>query len=100
MFAMILIAPIMAMLIQMAVSRSREFLADQHGAKLVGGGHDLANALKKLESFKHQMPPMQPSPTQEATAHLMFANPFTMRGLAGLFSTHPSTEARVKRLMR
>lgn len=100
MFAMILIAPIMAVLIQMAVSRSREFLADQHGAKLVGGGEDLANALKKLESFKHHMPPMQPTPRQEATAHLMFTNPFTMQGLAGLFSTHPSTEARVKRLTR
>jgi heat shock protein HtpX len=98
--AMLIIAPIAAMLIQMSVSRSREFLADQHGKKLVGSGEDLANALRKLENFKHQVPPIHPRPTQEATAHLMFANPFTMTGLAGLFSTHPSTEQRVKRLMR
>jgi heat shock protein HtpX len=96
--AMIILAPIAAMLIQMAVSRSREFLADQHGAKLVGSGKDLASALRKLENFKHNAPPIQPSPTQEASAHLMFANMFSARGLAGLFSTHPSTEQRVARL--
>jgi heat shock protein HtpX len=96
--AMIIIAPIAAMLIQMAVSRSREFLADQHGKKLVGSGEDLANALRKLENFKHKVGPIQPSPTQEATAHLMFTNPFSMSGLASLFSTHPSTDQRVKRL--
>jgi heat shock protein HtpX len=98
--AMIIIAPIAAMLIQMAVSRSREFLADQHGAKLVGSGRDLASALQKLESFKQRTPPLHPTPTQEATAHLMFTNPFAMRGLAGLFSTHPSTEQRVRRLTK
>jgi len=96
--AMMILAPLAAMLIQMAVSRSREYLADQHGAKLVGSGKDLASALRKLESFKQQIPPQQPSPTQQAGAHLMFANMFTMQGLAGMFSTHPSTEQRVKRL--
>jgi heat shock protein HtpX len=97
-FAMIILAPIAAMLVQMAVSRSREFLADQHGAGLVGGGRDLANALQKLEDFKMSVPPIQPSPTQQSQAHLMFANMFSARGLAGLFSTHPSTQARVARL--
>lgn len=97
-FAMFLLAPIAAMLIQMAVSRSREFLADQHGAGLVGNGRDLANALQKLENFKHSVPPIQPSPAEQSQAHLMFTNMFSMQGLAGLFSTHPSTKARVERL--
>lgn len=98
--AMIILAPIAAMLIQMAVSRSRELLADQHGAKLVGSGKDLASALQKLEDFKGQVRPIQASPTDQATAHLMFANMFSMRGLGGLFSTHPSTEKRISRLNR
>jgi len=96
--AMLILAPFAAMLIQMAVSRSREFLADQHGAKLVGSGKDLASALQKLESFKQHVPPIEASPAQQSQAHLMFANMFTAKGLAGLFSTHPSTEARVARL--
>lgn len=96
--AMIILAPIAAMMIQMAVSRSREFLADQHGAHLVGSGKDLASALQKLENFKHSVPPVQPSPSEQASAHLMFANMFSMQGLAGLFSTHPSTAARVAKL--
>lgn len=98
--AMIILAPLAASLIQLAVSRSREYLADQHGAKLVGSGKDLASALSKLENFKQSTPPQQPSPTQEATAHLMFANMFSAQGLAGLFSTHPSTKDRIKRLNR
>lgn len=98
--AMIILAPIAAMLIQMAVSRSRELLADQHGAKLVGSGYDLASALQKLESFKRQVPPLQPNPRQQATAHLMFTNMFSARGLGELFSTHPSTAKRVERLQR
>lgn len=98
--AMIILAPIAAMLIQMAVSRSREFLADKHGAKLIGDGKDLASALQKLESFKGHIPPQQPSPNQQATAHLMFANMFSMGGLSGMFSTHPKTKDRVARLER
>ena len=93
-----LLAPIAAMLIQFAVSRSREFLADQHSAELLGEGHDLASALQKLEQWKAEVPPQQPSPSQEATAHLMFANMFSTAGLAALFSTHPSTEQRIARL--
>jgi heat shock protein HtpX len=100
MVAMFLLAPLAAILIQMAISRSREFLADQHGAKLVGNGKDLASALQKLEGFKRAIGPLKPSQAEQSTAHLMFANPFTMSGLAGMFSTHPSTKARVERLSR
>lgn len=98
--AILLLAPIAAMLIQFAVSRSREFLADKHSVELLGDGKDLASALKKLESWKAHAPKLQPSPSQEATAHLMFANMFSMQGLASLFSTHPTTEQRVERLTR
>jgi heat shock protein HtpX len=98
--AMFILAPIAAMLIQMAVSRSRELLADQHGANLIGSGKDLASALKKLEDFKASTPPLQPSPVQQSTAHLMFANMFSARGFAGLFSTHPATEVRVAKLQQ
>lgn len=96
--AMMLLAPIAATLIQLAVSRSREFLADQHGAGLVGSGKDLASALQKLEDFKGHVGPIQPTPAQQSSAHLMFANMFSTGGLAGLFSTHPSTKDRVARL--
>lgn len=96
--AMVILAPLAATLIQMAVSRSREFLADEHGAKLLGTGKDLASALQKLDDFKHQAPAIRATPTQEATAHLMFANMFSMGGFAGLFSTHPSTGDRIARL--
>lgn len=96
--AIMLLAPIAAALIQMAVSRSREFLADQHGAHLVGNGKDLASALQKLENFKASVPPIQASPTDQTAAHLMFTNMFSMQGVAGLFSTHPTTKQRVERL--
>lgn len=96
--AMVILAPLAASLIQMAVSRSREFLADEHGAHLVGGGKDLASALIKLENFKREVPPIRPTPAEEASAHLMFANMFSMGGFASLFSTHPSTADRVARL--
>ena len=95
--AMIL-APFAAMLIQMAVSRSREYGADAYGAKVIGHGRDLASALQKLEDFKPEMANYRPSPAQESTAHLMFINMFNMRGLASLFSTHPRTADRVARL--
>lgn len=96
--AMVFLAPFAAMLIQMAVSRSREFLADEHSAETLNTGRDLASALMKLDGFKKAMPPIQPSPAEQASAHLMFANMFSLGGLASLFSTHPSTEERVARL--
>lgn len=94
----VILAPIAAMLIQMAVSRSREYLADEHSHAVLGTGEPLARALRKLEDWKLSQPPIDASPSQEASAHLMFANMFSMHGLAALFSTHPSTEDRVERL--
>lgn len=98
--AMLILAPFAAMLIQMAVSRSREFGADEHGAHLIGQGGDLASALQKLEDFKPHMARVQPRPNDQATAHLMFTNMFSMQGLSSLFSTHPSTAARIARLQQ
>lgn len=99
--AMLILAPMAAMLIQMAVSRSREFGADDHGKAIMGGdGSALASALKKLESFKPAMKDYQPSPAEQSANHLMFANMFNAHGLTSLFSTHPRTEDRVKRLMK
>jgi len=100
MIAMMLLAPIAASLVQLAVSRSREFLADQHGAQLDGTGRHLAGALQKLEDFKQHVPPIQATPTEQAQAHLMFANMFSAKGMAGLFSTHPSTQDRIARLRK
>jgi heat shock protein HtpX len=91
----ILIAPFAAMLIQMAISRSREFLADEASAELTGNPMALANALRKLEGWKAEVPMQHGSP---ATAHLFIVNPFTAGGLASLFSTHPSTKERIARL--
>jgi heat shock protein HtpX len=91
----ILVAPIAAMLIQMAISRSREFLADEASAELTGNPMALASALRKLEGWKAEVPMRHGSP---ATAHLFIVNPFTARGIASLFSTHPSTKERIARL--
>lgn len=93
-----LLAPIAAMVIQMAISRSREYLADEHSAQVLGNGKGLESALLKLENWKQSAPAIKPTPNQEATASLMFANMFSMQGLSSMFSTHPSTEDRVKRL--
>lgn len=96
--AMMLLAPFAAMIIQMAISRSREYLADEHSQHVLGSGKYLESALAKLEGWKQSAPPLQGSPSQEATNALMFANMFSARGLTSLFSTHPSTEDRIKRL--
>jgi heat shock protein HtpX len=92
--AMIL-APIAAMLIQMAVSRSREYQADASGARLVGYPQGLANALRKLAMAKDRLP----LPANPATAHLFIVNPLSGRSLMNLFSTHPPLEERIARLM-
>jgi heat shock protein HtpX len=92
--AMIL-APVLAMLIQMAISRSREFLADESSARITGDPLGLASALRKIEVISQNTPIQSGSP---ATAHLFIINPFSGGGLARLFSTHPSTEARIQRL--
>jgi len=91
---MAILAPIAAVLIQMGISRSREYMADASGAKFAGSSRGLANALLKLDDFSRRRP-MNASPT---TAHMFIVNPLTGGGLAKLFSTHPPIEERVKRL--
>jgi len=91
---MIVLAPIAAMLIQLAVSRSREYQADASGAHMAGQPWGLAKALEKLE-MASKMAPMQATP---ATAHLFIVNPLTGGGWSSLFSTHPPIAERVARL--
>ena len=93
--AMAIIAPIAAMMIQMAVSRSREYLADATGAEICGNPRMLANALAKLPNAS-QMIPMREA--QPASAHMFIVNPLTGGGLSSLFSTHPPMEERISRL--
>jgi len=97
--AIMIVAPIAAMLIQMAISRTREFGADAGGAEISGDPQALASALRKIEAYAKGLP----MPTAEAhpeTAQMMIINPLSGCGLAGLFSTHPATEARVARLLQ
>jgi heat shock protein HtpX len=91
---MIILAPIAAMLIQMAISRSREFIADEDGAKISGNPLYLAGALKKLE-LKSKQIPME---ANTATAHMFIVSPLRGGGFTKLFSTHPPMEERVARL--
>ncbi|HEX4931761.1 MAG TPA: M48 family metalloprotease, partial [Gemmatimonadaceae bacterium] len=94
--AMIIVAPIAAMLIQFAISRQREFKADAVGAEIAGRPDGLAGALRKLDAYAKRIP-MDVSP---AVAPLAMVNPLAgARGLASMFSTHPSTEERVARLI-
>ncbi|TWJ18076.1 zinc metalloprotease HtpX [Geobacter argillaceus] len=94
MLAMAIIAPLAAMLIQMAISRSREYGADKGGAEISGNPLYLAGALRKLEMANQQIP-MDANP---ATAHMFIVNPLTGNGIMSLFSTHPPIEERVRRL--
>lgn len=91
---MAILAPIAALLIQLAVSRAREYQADASGAKLAGQPRGLANALEKLNTAS-QLMPMEASP---ATAHLFIVNPLTGSSWLTLFSTHPPIEERIARL--
>ena len=95
---MMIVAPIAAMLIQMAVSRSREYLADEGGAKISGDPLALASALRKLHMGAQNIPMQVNSATQNATAHMFIVNPLSGGGLANLFSTHPAMEERIARL--
>ena len=90
-----ILAPIMATLIQLAISRSREYQADKSGADLVGSPHGLASALQKLGQATQRIP-MDANP---ATAHLFIVSPFSGPSLAKLFSTHPPLEERIRRLL-
>jgi len=93
--ATIIFAPLAAMLVQAAISRSREFAADAGGAKIAGTPYGLMDALRKLESSSKQIP-MDANP---ATAHMFIVKPFSGRGLLNMFSTHPPTEQRIQALM-
>jgi heat shock protein HtpX len=95
---MLILAPIAAMLIQMAISRSREFGADSTGAQITQDPMALASALRKIEAYSRGTPPATTNPS---TAHLFISNPFKGgAGVGRLFSTHPSTTERVERLER
>jgi heat shock protein HtpX len=93
----ILIAPISATLIQLGISRTREYAADRTGAEVTGDPEALASALEKLHRGVAYRP-MQPTPAQEAVSALYIVKPFSGDGLSNLFSTHPTMEDRVKRL--
>lgn len=95
MLAGMIIAPIAAMLIQMAISRTREFVADETAARITGQPMSLGGALRKIEQWAQKIPMHQTNP---ATAHLFIVNPLAGGGIAKLFSTHPPTSERVARL--
>ena len=94
--AMMIFAPVAAMLIQMAISRSREFSADAGAARITGNPHALAAALRKIDAIAHR----RPLDANPATAHMFIVKPFSGAGLMSLFSTHPPTEARVQALLQ
>jgi heat shock protein HtpX len=93
--ATIILAPLAAMIIQAAISRSREFAADRGAAQIVGAPHGLADALRKIDAASRQVP-LDANP---ATAHMFIMKPFSGRGMMALFSTHPPTEQRIQRLL-
>ena len=93
--ALAFIAPIVAMLLQMSVSRSREFLADATGARICGKPLALANALRKLQMGANAVPLHEATPS---TAHMFIVNPLTSSSMLKLFSTHPPVEERIARL--
>ena len=93
--ATIILAPIAAMLIQMAISRSREYAADAGGAQITGNPYGLADALRKIDAASKRVP-LDANP---ATAHMFIVKPFSGAGLASLFSSHPPTEDRIRALL-
>ncbi|MED5620487.1 zinc metalloprotease HtpX [Ideonella sp. BN130291] len=93
-----ILAPIAASLIQMAISRAREFEADRGGAEISGDPQALAAALQKIQRYAQGIP-LEAAERNPATAQMMIMNPLSGGGLKGLFSTHPSTEERVERLL-
>ena len=95
--AMLILAPIAAALIRMAISRTREYDADEDGATLTGDPLALASALRKLESGTRARP-LKDSPDLENIAHMMIANPFRGAGMSNLFATHPPMDRRIARL--
>jgi heat shock protein HtpX len=94
----LVLAPIAAVLIQLAISRSREYDADRSGAELSGDPRALADALGKIDRYAQGLP-LETAEEHPATAHLMIINPLSGAGLTGLFSTHPPTAERIHRLL-
>jgi heat shock protein HtpX len=95
MLAMLILAPLAAMLIQMAISRSREFAADAGGAAIAGNPYGLADALRKIDAVSKRVP-LDANP---ATAHMFIMSPFSGGGITSLFSSHPPTEKRIHALL-
>src|SRR3954465_11034145 len=93
--ATIILAPLAALVIQMAISRSREFAADAGGAQITGNPYGLAEALKKIDAVSKRVP-LNANP---ATAHIFIVKPFSGAGIMSLFSSHPPTEARIRALL-
>lgn len=93
--ALLILSPIVAVLIQLAISRSREFMADEGGAQISGQPLALAGALNKLNSASKQIPMRN---AETSTAHMFIVNPFSGKSMMKLFSTHPPVEERIKRL--
>ncbi|WP_319797300.1 zinc metalloprotease HtpX [Nitrobacter sp.] len=97
--AMMILAPLGAMLVQMAISRTREYAADEMGARICGQPMWLASALAKIDNAAHQVPNIE-AERAPATAHMFIINPLSGRGMDNLFATHPSTENRIAALQR
>jgi heat shock protein HtpX len=95
MLVMMIVAPLAASMIQMAISRSREYIADASGAEICGNPRALASALEKLANYNAQ----QPMDVNPASAQMYIVNPLSGGSLAGLFSTHPPMKERIRRLM-
>src|SRR4030095_8709560 len=95
--AMVILAPIAAMLVQMAISRTREYAADRMGAEIVGEPRYLASALARLDEAAHAIPNEQ-AERNPATAHMFIVNPLSGERMDNLFSTHPATENRIAAL--
>ena len=93
--ALVILAPIAAMIVQLAISRAREYEADKTGAEIAGTPIGLANALRKLEAAAQRIPNEHAQP---ATAHMYIVNPLRGGGIAALFSTHPPVQERIRRL--
>lgn len=97
--AMMILAPLAAMLVQMAISRTREYAADEMGARICGQPMWLASALRRIEAAAHQVPNVD-AERAPATAHMFIINPLSGQGMDNLFATHPSTDNRVAALQR
>ena len=98
--ALAILAPIAAMLVQMAISRSREYEADRVGAGIAGDGRALARALEKIEAYARGGAVNHEAERNPATAHLFIINPLSGKGADNLFSTHPATHNRIAALLR